>query len=131
MNKKISQRIARELGFSDLTDILADKLSGSDLHSLLLAVLKRRVSGIGPSVLIQPNPVSKPCDLDARLLNKLECAAYGAAGSFQAIELSPLAPLGTVNTLTGLDQGNVLSTIRAFECASDPTVGLALECARR
>ena len=33
--------------------------------------------------------------------------------------------------LTGLDQANVVSTVRAFECTSDPTLGMAIECARR
>ncbi len=73
----------------------------------------------------------KPCDLDGRLLNNLERVALESASGFDAIELSPLSPLGTIKVLAGLDQGNVLSTIRGYECSSDPTVGMALECARR
>ena len=56
---------------------------------------------------------------------------YAAAAGYDAIELSPLNPFGAVPVLTGLDLANILSTVRAFECASDPTVGMALECARR
>lgn len=131
MNEKIVRRIAKDVGVSDLTEMLAEKLSGADLHSLLLEVLKRRVGKIEPAKLTQASPVTKSCDLDSRLLNKLECTAYETASEYEAIELSPLSPLGALTVLTGLDQGNVLSTIRAFECASDPTIGLALQCARR
>ncbi len=131
MDEQIARRIARDLGLSDLTELLAENLSGSDLHSLLLAVLKRRVGKIEPSQLTRPGPATNSCDLDGRLLNKVECTAYETASGYEAIELSPLSPLGAVAVLSGLDQGNVLSTIRGFECASDPTIGLALECARR
>jgi hypothetical protein len=131
MNEQIAQRIARDLGLSDLTELLAEQLSGSELHSLLLAVLKRRVGKIEPSKLMQPSPVTRVCDLDARLLNHLEHTAFEIASEYEAIELSPLSPLGAVSVLTGLDQANVLSTVRGFECASDPTIGLAFESARR
>lgn len=131
MNDKISRRISKELGQDDLTDVLAENLTGSELHSLLLAVFKRRVSKINVSQLTRLGPVTKPCDLDGRLLNKLECTALESAAGFEAVELSPLSPLGSIKVLTGLDQGNVLSTIRTFECSSDPTVSMAIECARR
>jgi hypothetical protein len=131
MSEQITQRIIRDLGGADLVDLLSDKLSGAELHSLLLTVLKRRVGRIESSHLTRPNAVTQPCELDGRLLNEVERLSYSVAPHFEAVELAPLAPLGTIATLTGLDQGNVLSAIRAFECASDPTVGLALECVRR
>src|SRR5262249_22549472 len=115
----------------DLAEILSEKLSGAELHSLLLTVLKRRIGKIELSHLTAPNAVTLACELDGRLLNEVERVSYRVALHFEAIELSPLAPLGTISALTGLDQGNVLSAIRAYECASDPTVGLALECVRR
>ncbi len=131
MSEQIAMRIAGDLGLPDLVDTLADKVSGADLHSLMLMVLKRRVAAMNASQLTQLSAVTKTCDLDARLLNKVECLAYETASDFEARELSPLMPLGAVSVLTGLDQGNVLSTVRAFECAADPTVSLALECSRR
>jgi len=130
MSEQIAQRITRSLGLSDLPEVLADNLSGSDLHSLLLAVLKRRVNKIEASKLTHSSPATSACDLDGRLLNRLECVAYETATGFQAIELSPVSPLGAVTVLTGLDPANVVSTLRALECSSDPTIGLALECAR-
>jgi hypothetical protein len=131
MSEQIVQRVLRELGVDDLVDLLSEKLSGAELHSLLLTVLKRRVGKIESSQLTRPNAVTRPSGLDGRLVNEVERVCYSVAPLFVAMELSPLAPLGTVATLTGLDQGNVLSSIRAYECASDPTVGLALECVRR
>jgi hypothetical protein len=131
MSEQIAQRIARDLGLPNLIEALADNVSGSDLHSLLLTVLKRRVSKADASQLTNQSSVTQACNLDARLLNRLECVAYETAALFDAVELAPLSPLGAVSVLTGLDQANVLSTVRAFECASDPTIGLALECARR
>jgi len=131
LNEQMARRIAREAGASDLVEVLSEKLSGADLHSVLLTVLKRRIGKIGPNELMNPSSVTKACDLDGRLLNRLESTTYEVAAKFEVIELSPLGPLGTVAVLTGLDQSNVLSTLRSFECASDPTIGLALECARR
>ena len=131
MNEQIGERIGKIAGVKDLVQVLSEKLSGSDLHSLLLSVLKRRIDRNARGELAQSTSVTQSCDLDGRLLNKVESISYEVASDFEVLELSPLAPLGAVSVLTGLDQANVLSTIRAYECASDPTIGLALECARR
>lgn len=130
MSEQIAQRIGRELDVPNLCGLLADKLSGSDLHSLLLAVLKRRIGEILPARLAQDNAATLASSVSSRLLNRVDQVAYDTASRFEAVELSPVAPLGGVSVLTGLDQGNVLSTIRALECASDPTIGLALASAR-
>jgi hypothetical protein len=131
MTDYVSDRIARELSVANLSELLADNLSGADLHSLLLAVIKRRLRKVEPGRLVEVSSVSKACDLDARLINRVEAIAFAQAEAFDAIELAPVMPLGAVFRLAKLDQGNVLSTIRGFECASDPTIGMALECARR
>lgn len=130
MSDQIAQRIGRELDVSNLCELLAEKLSGADLHSLLLAVFKRRIGEILPARLTQENAATLASNVSGRLLNKVDQVAFETASHFEAVELSPVTPLGAVAVLTGLDQGNVLSTIRALECASDPTIGLALECAR-
>jgi hypothetical protein len=131
MSEKIVERIERDLAIPNLAEALADRLSGSDFYSLLLAVLKRKVHKIEPAHLAHSSPVTKSCTLDARLMNKLEGIAYDVASNYEAIELSPLCPLGSVAKLSGLEQSNVMSTIKSFECASDPTIGMALECAGR
>ena len=43
MHDDIAQRIAKSAGEADLVDTLAAKISGSELHSILLAVLNRRI----------------------------------------------------------------------------------------
>lgn len=131
MSEQIHKRIEKELG-ADLIGLLSDQLSGSDLHSLLLSAIKQRVNKLEASKLSGgSNTVLGPCDLDGRLINRVESTALEVAPNFEAVELSPVNPLGAVAVLAGLDQANVLSTIRAMECASDPTIGLALACAQR
>jgi hypothetical protein len=51
--------------------------------------------------------------------------------AFEAVELSPLAPLGTVAALGLVHPNNVLPTFRGTEVLSDCTNVLALEAARR
>jgi hypothetical protein len=54
-----------------------------------------------------------------------------AAEDFEAIELSPVAPLGSCSTFALTDQNRVLSALRSTEIVSDPTNVLALACALR
>lgn len=133
MTDKISERLSRQVGVANLVELLSSRLSGTDLHSLNLKILKNRLDRANWSSadLLKAVPVTSACSLDARILNELEGLAYSLAPSFDAIEPSPLLPLGAVHHLTKLDQGNVLSTIRGYECSSDPTVALALEAAKR
>lgn len=128
---KISERILRQIGIPNLDQILSSQLSAADLHSLLLSVYKNRAAKVPINELLRDEPVGKPSNVDARVLNTVIARAFECAETFEAIELSPVNPLGTTYGLTALDQANVLSTIRAYECSSDPTHGLALECARR
>lgn len=72
-----------------------------------------------------------PSSVDARLLNGFDRAAFAAADGFEAVELSPVCPLGTTHVLGAVDQNNVLTTIRNAEVLGDSTPSLALECARR
>jgi hypothetical protein len=69
--------------------------------------------------------------VDARLLNQFDRTAFQVAQEFEAIELSPVGPLGLNHVLGGIDQNNVLTTIRNAEVLGDPTTALALECWRR
>jgi hypothetical protein len=69
---------------------------------------------------------------DPRTLLALDRLAFDvAAPTFEPVELSPVAPLGTVSVLTGLDQNVAVATVRNTEVASDSTNVMALECARR
>jgi hypothetical protein len=50
---------------------------------------------------------------------------------FSGIELSPVAPLGTCSSVSGVSQNRVVSTTRLSEVVSDSTSALALEVAVR
>lgn len=128
------ERIARELREGDVLDGLTRRLSGSDLQSLLLQVLRGRSAARTPAELLaqfERSAMVRPAAADARALCELERAAFAAAGRFEALELAPVAPLGLNSVLGGIDQNNCLATVRGVEVLADPTTAAALECARR
>jgi len=52
--------------------------------------------------------------------------------TYNAVDLSPISPLGSNSIITSISQNNVLSTIRNSEVCADPTTALVLEaCLRR
>jgi hypothetical protein len=69
--------------------------------------------------------------VDQRTLRRIELRLLEAAAGFEAIELSPLAPLGVCAALAPASQNKIVSTTRGSEVVADPTNVLALECARR
>jgi len=72
-----------------------------------------------------------PSALDQRTAHALDGIALEAAADFEALLLSPVAPLGTCSRLAPTSQDRTLSAARGLEVVSDPTNVLALECARR
>ena len=73
----------------------------------------------------------RPSFLDQRLVHQLDGMALGAAPEFEAVLLSPVAPLGTCSVVAPTSQDRTLSTTRGTEVVSDPTNMLALVCAER
>jgi hypothetical protein len=73
----------------------------------------------------------RPSVLDQRLAHRLDGLALDAAAGFEAVLLSPVAPLGVCSALAPTSQDRTLSAVRGTEVVSDPTNVLALECARR
>jgi hypothetical protein len=124
---KITDRIARDVGVPRLAEILSDELSASDLQSLMLEVYRARAGRAS----LRSTPLTDPCSIDARKLAEFDRAAFAAAAEFEAIELSPVAPFGSTCALGGIDQNNVITTIRNVEILGDSTEALAIECARR
>jgi len=121
MNEALERRLSKQLGLSDLTALCADNLPGSDLHSLLLAILKRRVSRLAPANLTEPSPVTGARALDGRVLNALERMWHETVSDYQAVELSPLCPLGAVRlgdseaVTTGQSWTEVVRVLRGEE----------------
>ena len=113
---------------------LATGLAGSQLHSVLLEVMQRRARTRSPTdVLAQygRDAYCSPAPIDLRASLAVDNHLLTAAEEFEAIELSPVAPLGACSTVAITDQNRVLSALRMTEVAADPTNVLALECALR
>lgn len=72
-----------------------------------------------------------PSPIDLRTSHAVDGHLLAAADGFDAIELSPVTPLGTSSTVAPSSQNRVLSALRATEVVSDPTNVLALEIATR
>jgi hypothetical protein len=115
---------------------LADGMLASEVWSLLLDLFERRAARREPVDLVRQwehDRFTSPAIVDQRTLNELDghLLAAAAAAEFEALELSPLAPLGVCSVVGPTSQNKIVSAIRGTEVVSDPTNVLALECARR
>lgn len=113
---------------------LASGLAGTALQSLLLDVMQARAAARAARELVGQfgrDAFCAPAAVDLRAMLAIDTQLLAAAEGFEAIELSPVAPLGTCSVVGPTDQNRVLSALRATEVVSDPTNVLALECARR
>jgi hypothetical protein len=113
---------------------LTARLPASRLWSLLLDVLQQRAAARRPAALIDQylrDRFVQPAYIDQRTLNDLDRELLGAAAAFEAVELSPVAPLGVCSVVGPASQNKILSALRGTEVVSDPTNVMALECARR
>lgn len=117
-----------------LRQALAQGMAATELWSLLLSVLEQRAAQRPPSAVRQQWETDRfvqPCAVNQRTLNELDSHLLAAAADFEALELSPLAPLASCSTVALTSQNRIVSTARGTEVVSDPTNVLALECARR
>jgi hypothetical protein len=113
---------------------LANDLPPTELWSLLLHVAEQRALKRSPANLREQWEKDRfvcPAYIDQRTLNELDRHLLEAAGAFEALELSPLAPLGACSAVAVTSQHRTVSTVRGTEVVSDPTNLLALESARR
>jgi len=109
-------------------------LAPSALWSLLLRVADRRAAARSPTELMrqwQRDRFVAPSGVDQRRFHAIDTVLFDAAAAFDAIELSPLAPLAACHAVAPGSQRRIVTTMRGNEVVSDPTNVLALECARR
>jgi hypothetical protein len=135
MADPIVERIARDAGVPDLVEILSERLTPTDLQSLLLEVFRRNAGARSPKDVLdqyERGRFARPATIDPRVLAEFDRLAFDLLpAGFEPVELAPVEPLGAVSVLSGLSQDVVVTTIRNTEAVSDPTNLLALECAAR
>lgn len=132
--EKIIARIARALAAGDPLEGLVNGLAPTDLQSLMLHVYRQRSRKQSPGELLsryERTAMLRPSTADARRLAEIERIAMQCAASFEAVALSPVAPLGINAVLGEIDQNNCLATIRNAEVLADPTTALAMEVSLR
>lgn len=115
-------------------DALLRSMPASELWSLLLEVMHRRAGERSLSDLTSQwlrDGFTTLSPADQRTLNVIDGELLAAAEAFEAVELSPLAPLGTCSVMAPASQNKIVSALRGTEVVADPTNVLALECARR
>ena len=113
---------------------LARGMPASEVWSLLLSAMRERAEQRTARALAEQWERDRFVQLsyiDQRTLVELDSHLLAAAADFEAVELSPLAPLGASSSVALTTQNRVVSTVRGTEVVSDPTNVLALESARR
>jgi len=132
---KILERIVKESGHPDVIDFLAEKLSPTDLQSLLLEIYNKRAKNLKPADVFRQymeNRFVKPSPIEGEKYVKFDNMAFGLLpDDFETIELAPVAPLGVCSVIAPMNQNNVVSTIRNTEVCSDNTNVMAMECITR
>jgi hypothetical protein len=119
---------------AEAREALASGLPASRLWSVLLGVLEARASRRTTANLREQwgtDRFVQPCYIDQRSLHEVDGHLFAAATAFEAVELSPLAPLGVCAAVALASQNKIVSTARGTEVVADPTNVLALECAKR
>ncbi len=135
MTPRPLEKILAKIGSPDLIELLAQRLSGSELHSLLLEVAQRRARQKTPASLLRQYARDRfvgPSAVDPRLILDFDRLAFSLlAPAFEPLELAPVCPLGTNAAIATCSQNKIVSTMRATEVMADPTAALALEIAHR
>ncbi|NOU93017.1 hypothetical protein GC093_07190 [Paenibacillus sp. LMG 31456] len=128
---KAIKRILDELGSHELLDVIRKKLSLSDLNTLLLELFRQRTMDSSYADLLKAyseNRFVQPAEVDPLALKRLELHMLRIAqqASYRAIQLSPVAPLGSCSVVATSDQNKIISALRGTEVVADATNLLAL-----
>src|SRR5688572_4291650 len=130
--EEIARSIAKERGHPELIDALGS-LTPSELSSIVMHASRRIARARSfPEIAAQSErtPMLGPSSCDPRAMLEIDRQAFASAAAFEAIDLSPLVPLGA-GAATGIDPNSALAAVRQAEVMSDTTIAQALECARR
>ncbi len=132
---KIVERVEREAGLPGLASILAERLTPTDLQSLLLEVYRQRSSKLTPAMVLsnyRANRFVRPSEISPTKLMKWEQVAFSQLPpEFEPVTLAPVCPLGSSSVVAGVDPNWSVAAARNVKIVSDSTNVLALECASR
>ena len=114
--------------------LLTEKLSNSDLQSLLIETFRMQIPEKQllqrSSMNIRNNRFYGPSEFPQAILNRFDVLAFSLlSGDWQSLDLSPVTPLGTCTSISNLSQNRMLSTIRNSEVVADSTNTMALKAA--
>jgi hypothetical protein len=116
-----------------LDDVLGDA-PPSETTPALLALARRQAARRRPADLLsqwERDLYVAPSVLDGRTTHAIDGLGLAAAEAYEALVLSPVAPLGSCSVVAPTSQDRTLYANRGTEVVADPTNVLALECARR
>ncbi len=131
MKKEISTHIINKWNWQDGFNILSDKLSGSELNTVLLEVFDQRVQQENSASLLEKydaNKLVKPAEIDVLRSKEKELESYKllANRGFEPIEFSPVTQMGASSVIATVNQKKVLTALRNTEVQADPTNAIAL-----
>jgi hypothetical protein len=134
MRPEIIRGIETKTGIPQLARLLTERLSGSELNSLLMEVFNKRAANTPPELLLQQyqaNRFVQPAGTDMIELLSLELKTlrFLRGLSFHPLELSPAAVLGSCSALATVSQDKIISALRNTEIMADATNSLALHIA--
>jgi hypothetical protein len=134
MKDPIIEKIAEKTGIPHIVDLLASRLSGSELNSLLLEVFEKRRKDISPALLLQQYQVNRfvqpaGTDMIELLTRELTTLQFLKEHHFQPVELSPAAQWGSCSIVGTVDQKKIISATRNTEIVADATNSIALHIA--
>jgi hypothetical protein len=135
VSNPVIKSLLSRLGEPDLLKKL-DSLPASELNSLLLEVMRLRTLSISAGDLMhayQQNRFVAPSSIDPVTFLKEEIILLELAKShgYEALELSPLAPLGNCSVMGLANQNKIVSALRGTEVVADATNLMALESSLR
>ena len=133
---KIAKSILKKIGEDDIIEKLTEKLSLSELNSLLLEILRKASEKISPAELMRNYEKNRfvsfsSYDPVAFKEDEISLLKLAKESGFMPMELSPVSPLGTCSAIATVDQNKILSAVRGTEVVADATNVLALECSRK
>lgn len=111
------------------------KMPGEDLQALLIALYDKKAKDLEPKDILRQIRESRflePSKISFKEFNSFDGNAIEMLGDdVEAIELSPVGPLGSTSVLSRISQKNIITTSRNNEVLSDASPLLAIEYEKR